>query len=186
MSDRMGQSWGCHKIDRLAARRAHGEAQRSPVVPHGSGDGANSWETQPRARVEVLKRRRRVGCLLVSYLPSSPRALIVRRYRVGSGGILTNIKNHTEAPRSAHIEQGRSSWSQTGHAVDVVVAFPHVAACARNARSRHSGEQYRWPHFSHVAHAKQVLAAATPTNAVVSPRDFRDWARPPHGRRSVF
>ena len=96
-----------------------------------------------------------------------------------------SLQNHTEAPRSAHIEHGRSSWSQTGQASDVV-AFPHVAACARNARSRHSGEQYRWPHFSHVAHAKQVLAAATPTNAVVSPRDFRDWARPPHGRRSVF
>ena len=85
-----------------------------------------------------------------------------------------SLQNHTEAPRSAHIEHGRSSWSQTGHAVDVV-AVPHVAACARNARSRHSGEQYRWPHFSHVAHAKQVLAAATPTTrAVVSPRDFRD------------
>ena len=97
-----------------------------------------------------------------------------------------SLQNHTEEARSAHIEQGRSSWSQTGHKGDVVT-FPHVAACARKARSRHSGEQYRWPHFSHVAHAKQVLAAATPTRrAVVSPRDFQDWARPPHDRRSVF
>ena len=96
--------------------------------------------------------------------------------------ILTNmLQNHTEA-RSAHIEHGRIFWSHTGHASDAGETFPHVAACARNARSRHSGEQYRWPHFSHVAHAKQVLAAATPTRrAVVSPRDFRALVH--HGRR---
>ena len=134
--------------------------------------------------MEVLKRRRRVE---IDASVSQPLALIDRVYIVQTK-IVTEIssqKNHTEEARSAHIEHLRSSWSQTGHAVDVV-PFPHVAACARNARSRHSGEQYRWPHFSHVAHAKQVLAAATPTSAVVSPRDFWDWARPPHGRRPVF
>jgi hypothetical protein len=114
--------------------------------------------------------------LLVSLqTASAPDASIVRRYRVGSGGILTNmsLQNHTEEARSAHIEHVCSSLSQTGHAVDAA-SSPQMAACARNARSRHSGEQYRWPHFSHFAHAKHVLVAATPTRAVVSRRDFRD------------
>ena len=88
--------------------------------------------------MEVLKRRRRVE---IDASVSQPLALIDRVYIVQTK-IVTEISSQkiTQRRRGAHIEHGRSSCSQTGHAVDVV-AFPHVAACARNARSRHSGEQ---------------------------------------------
>ena len=44
--DQFAHNWGCNKIDKRGLPERG--SQRSPVVPHGSVDGTNRWETVNR------------------------------------------------------------------------------------------------------------------------------------------